>query len=89
MPAKKTRIDQIEGLQDELDSKLSIASLNYTHVQGVASALWVINHGLNKKPQVTVVDSGENVIYGNVLYIDDNTVHIIWSSPFSGKAYLV
>jgi hypothetical protein len=46
-----------------------------------------VNHGLNKKPAVSVVDSAENVVFGEVEYIDDNNVRITFSGAFSGKAY--
>lgn len=60
----------------------------YTHTQSVASATWTITHNLNKRPSVTVVDSGGTVVIGDVQYIDDNTIVITFIGAFSGAAYL-
>lgn len=60
----------------------------YVHNQQVASLEWVITHNLNKYPAVTVVDSGENVVIGEIQYINSNSVKISFSAEFAGKAYL-
>lgn len=59
----------------------------YQYNQYIPSSIWNVNHGLNKKPAVSVVDSAENVVFGEVEYIDDNNVRITFSGAFSGKAY--
>lgn len=64
------------------------ADLQYTHTQLLASAFWTITHNLNKHPSVTVVDSGDTVVVGNITYIDNNTLTIQFSATFGGKAYL-
>ena len=61
---------------------------NYTHEQNIPSAVWTINHNLNKKPSVTVVNSGDLVVYGDVEYITLNSLKITFSGGFTGKAYL-
>lgn len=61
---------------------------NFVFNQNVASALWIVNHNLNKFPSVSVVDSGNNIVIGEVIYIDENNLQIAFSSPFSGSAYL-
>ena len=61
---------------------------SYVHTQMVPSSEWDITHNLGKKPSVTVVDSADNAAFGDVRYIDDNEVKIIFQSEFSGKAYL-
>lgn len=60
---------------------------NYIHNQTAASNTWNINHGLNKLASVTVVDSGENVVVGEVEYIDLNNITITFTASFSGRAY--
>jgi hypothetical protein len=60
---------------------------NYVHNQVVASNTWSVSHDLNKYPSVTIVDSGENVVIGDVQYIDLNNIKITFTSSFSGKAY--
>jgi hypothetical protein len=37
---------------------------------------------------VTVVDSAETVVYGEIQYINKNNLRIIFSAEFAGKAYL-
>lgn len=60
----------------------------YVHIQGVASDTWVINHNLNKKPSITIVDSADNVVEGAEKYIDNNTIEIYFNGAFKGRAYL-
>lgn len=44
-------------------------------------------HGLNKRPAVTCVDSFNQVLQPEVVYIDDNTVKLIVRAQFSGKIH--
>lgn len=64
-----------------------IGDKHYTHNQAVASIVWEVRHGLNKYPSVTVVDSAQNIVVGDVVYIDENNVRITFAASFSGKAY--
>ena len=61
---------------------------NYVHEQGIASDVWIINHNLNKRPSITVVDSADNVVEGAETYIDENTIELRFNGAFKGKAYL-
>lgn len=61
---------------------------NYKHVQGVSSATWTINHGLNKFPSVTVKDSAGSIVIGEIEYNDKDNVTLTFSGAFSGEAYL-
>lgn len=65
-----------------------IEDKNFVFTQNVASDLWYVVHNLSKYPSATVVDSGQNVVIGEVVYIDENTLQIEFTAPFSGKAYL-
>lgn len=56
--------------------------------QSSASNVWAITHTLDKKPSITVVDSGDNKVYGKIDYIDNNNLTITFNAAFSGKAYL-
>ena len=60
----------------------------YVHIQSSAANVWQINHGLNKYPSVTVVDSAGSVVVGEVVYNTTNKVTITFIGSFSGKAYL-
>lgn len=57
--------------------------------QQVASNEWTVNHNLGKLPSVTVIDSGNNIVIGDVLYTSLNQVKISFTGAFTGKAYLV
>lgn len=63
-------------------------STNYIHVQSIPSATWNIVHNMNKFPSVTVVDSAETVVYGDIEYISITELRITFSVEFGGKAYL-
>jgi hypothetical protein len=49
--------------------------------------IWQIEHNLNKYPSITVVDTANNVIYGEVNYNDLNNVTITFASSVTGYAY--
>ncbi|MBX3044911.1 MAG: hypothetical protein KF896_14460 [Ignavibacteriae bacterium] len=61
---------------------------NFVFNQIVPSTVWEINHTLNKKASVAVVDSAGSLVHGLVKYIDDNTVQIEFKFSFAGTAYL-
>jgi len=61
---------------------------NFVFIQNTPSALWAIQHNLNKYPSVTVSDSADSVVVGDIEYIDANKLLITFSAPFSGMAYL-
>lgn len=60
----------------------------FEFTQATAANVWNIKHDMNKYPSVSIVDSGGNIIYGDIEYIDSNNVKCIFTSAFSGKAYL-
>lgn len=66
----------------------AVSDSHYEHNQTSASALWNITHNLGKFPSVTVVDSGNSVVVGEVEHITNNTLRILFRASFSGKAYL-
>ena len=56
--------------------------------QGMPSDTWVINHNLNKKPSVEIVDSADTIITPDqIKYNDMNTVTVYFLAAFAGKAY--
>ena len=60
---------------------------NFVYTQSSPSAVWVINHNLNKYCSVTVVDSADNMVFGEVLYNSLNQVTLTFAGAFSGKAF--
>ena len=61
---------------------------HFVFAQEQNSDEWVIEHNLNKHPSVTIVDSGNNIVYAEVEYTDLNNLIIRFNSNNSGKAYL-
>lgn len=80
---------------DQPTTNVSVAGLvggagdrTYVHTQGSPSSTWEIQHNLGKKPSVTVVSSLDNIVHGDIKYIDNNNVRITFENgAFSGKAY--
>lgn len=86
-----TENEAIEGTSNNL--AITPYTLNkvttYTHEQGIASDVWEIEHNLNKKPSVTVVDTAdEEQIPDRKVYNTKNKVTLYFLSEFAGKAYL-
>ena len=68
---------------------LKLKTSTYIHDQGVASNVWEIEHNLDKKPSITVVDSGDTVIsIYKKEYVGTNKVILTFNGAFKGKAYL-
>jgi hypothetical protein len=61
---------------------------NFEFVQPSNSAVWEILHNLNKRPSVTVVDSGGATVEGDIAYVDANRLIITFSDPIQGTAFL-
>ncbi len=61
---------------------------NFIFTQSSASDTWNIQHNLDKFPSVSVVDSAESLVVGDVAYVDSNNVTLTFNGAFSGKAYL-
>jgi len=61
---------------------------NFIFTQSIPSAIWTITHNLDKFPSVSVVDTANQLMYGDTEYIDKNKLTITFSATFSGKAYL-
>lgn len=85
----QTQIDQIEaGGVTVTEVESLIKSARYIHTQGSASSVWRINHNLGWYPSVTAVDMSQNVFFGDVRYIDQNTCELVLFGETSGYAYL-
>ena len=68
--------------------ELVAADKNYVFIQSTPSATWNITHNLGKFPSVSVVDSANTVVYGDIDYINENSLTITFSAAFGGKAYM-
>lgn len=57
---------------------------NFVHNFTVSQSV-LVEHQLHKYPAVTVIDSAGDNVYGDVEYIDTNTLQLTFSAPFSGR----
>ena len=60
----------------------------YEHVQGSASATWVVTHNLNKKPSIVIIASSGDEVEGDITYDSSFQLTLTFSAAFSGTAYL-
>lgn len=82
---RESDIKQFVSLEEK--ELLKSIPVQYTHYQIVPERLWYVSHKMNKFPSVTIVDSANTVVYGEIDYIDKNTVKIYFKDAFSGMAY--
>lgn len=74
-------------------TKVSVAGIvragdaHYIHTQLDPEMIWTVTHNLNKKPSITVVDSSDAVVVGEVEYLSNNSIRLTFVGAFSGKAY--
>lgn len=70
-------------------SSTTIVKSDYKVIEQKSSkSVWEIKHDMSKFPNVIIVDSGDNVVVGDINYIDENNLTVTFSNPFSGKAIL-
>lgn len=63
-------------------------STQYQHTQTIAASTWIINHNLGFVPNVFTIDVNGIEIEGVVETQGLNIIHIIFSEPVAGYAYL-
>lgn len=71
-----------------LNPTINIDGGRYVFTQATAATTWIINHQLGFTPNVFAEDDMGTDIQGVITIIDNNTLHIDFSSPVAGKAYL-
>jgi hypothetical protein len=76
------RLDTLEKRMDGFKSDAF-----HKHMQNTASNEWHIVHNLRKYPSVTVEDSGGTIIEGDVVYMNENALRIVFSLAFCGWCY--
>lgn len=63
-------------------------AFEFVYIQSTPSNSWVIDHNMDCHPRVTVIDSGNSQVEGDVIYDSLNTITINFGGSFSGKAIL-
>lgn len=87
-----TKIDTIEGSEliqaVRKDNTVTLTSQTFIFEQGIVSNEWLINHNLNKRPSIQLVDSSGREFEAVKDYISDNQIIIRLDSATTGYAYL-
>ena len=65
----------------------AIPVLSYEHTQDVPADIWYVQHNLNAKCSVQVVDESSNEITARIKWVDNNNVEIHFNSPMIGYVY--
>jgi hypothetical protein len=74
------------AVQEALDSISSVSQGGYEHSQDLIAYTWLVYHGLQKYPAVTVIGTDGIEYEGSVEHIDKNNVAIFFSQPLAGTA---
>ena len=77
--------DLVENIIENLDID---GDKNFTYYQNFPSSTWEIIHNLNKKPSVTITDSADTVVEGQIIINDGVKVLVTFNAPFTGIAIL-
>jgi len=79
-------IEDVEGLEDALNN--GSGDRNREFEQAIPSTLWSITHNFGKRPAVTILTSAGDVVWAAINHIDDNSLTVSFTNPFSGKVVL-
>ncbi len=64
------------------------SGFEFIFVQSTPASVWVVVHNMNCYPVVTVIDSGNSQVEGDVTYDSLNQTTLRFKAGFSGKAIL-
>ena len=70
------------------DGTFNINQVSFTYEKQTPGTTWTINHNLNFRPAVTVMDYGTNNIECDIRHVNENQVVLTFSEVVSGYAYL-
>jgi hypothetical protein len=68
--------------------QVDLITRKYVYNQSTPSTYWVLNHYLNRYPNVVITDSAGSVLEGSIIHLNLNTTVIQFNMPISGKASL-
>lgn len=85
-------VDNIpDEIQNYIDNQIMIVieSGKFAFRQSSASENWhVLEHGMDKRPSVTITDDNFEVIEGWIQYTDDDNIEIKFNVPLTGWVFL-
>lgn len=73
---------------ERYEGSVTINTSTFVFEQGIASDTWIINHNLNKRPSIQLVDSSGRGFEADREYTNNNQVIIHLQSATTGFAYL-
>ena len=76
------------GPQGEPGEPGTSADSGFFHAQASPLAVWEITHNLQRYPSVVVIDSAGSAMEGEIIYLDPDTIKLIFAAPFAGAAQL-
>jgi hypothetical protein len=82
-PVTPSNICSVIDLKELLNNRATFIFSQLTPL-----SVWTITHNLGEYPSVTIVDLNNNVIIGDITYINNNVVSITFLTPVVGYAYL-
>lgn len=59
----------------------------YVHTQALPASTWVVPHNMGKRPSITIFDSANDEIEGDIVHNSVNQLTLTFSAAFSGVAY--
>lgn len=62
-------------------------NLNYVHTQSIPASIWYVEHNLNAKCSIEVVDDNQVEIIADVKWIDNNNVEVRFNVETTGYVY--
>ena len=90
LKGKSQYIDISQTIPNQVDFEIINipTDANFIFTQSIPSTTWSITHNLDKFCSVTVVSDSNQIMIGDVSYLNTNSLIITFSAAFSGKAYL-
>lgn len=81
------------SMANQLDGQLNVvlapsADKHYAYEQAQPSDTWEIQHNLRKYPSVSITDTANTEVVGEVQYLDENSLRVTFSAPVAGYAYM-
>lgn len=81
-------LKNIESTLQDIKHNLDNLKESYVHIQDIPATQWVIQHNLNKYPNVNTEDFAGEDIRGEISYAGSNRLYVNFIIAVSGKAYL-
>lgn len=82
-PTAEILSDNVQDAIEELRTRS-----RFVHNQPSASNTWSITHNMKFFPNVSIVDTAQSKVIGEVEYLSENALTVTFSHSFAGKAYL-